>query len=171
MNDSLYHHHLFIYHINLSKLNKSDSEYEENLFPHEGSQAGEQLAQICRTISSLRDLQDPSGSSPEQAGQTSELILPGQEVWPETSWAPSHLNYSVILGSQNSPLTPNIPPLQFIDIRLTLPCLRYPNAPQSSTSLRRNHYIVSIPTKLTTALISTLSPSAELTITSHARLF
>lgn len=37
--------------------------------------------------------------------------------------APSHLSYSATLGCKNSPLAPNIPPFNFLDVGLTLPCL------------------------------------------------
>lgn len=38
------------------------------------------------TVFVLGGLQDLSGSSPERPGQTPELTLLGQEVWPETFW-------------------------------------------------------------------------------------
>lgn len=68
--------------------------YKEERFPHEGSQAGEQLVQRCCAISILGGLQGTSGSSPEQPGRTPELTLLGQEVRAETSL--NLPNYSVI---------------------------------------------------------------------------
>lgn len=167
MTDSLHHHHLLIYHTNLSEL-KSDSEqlYQKPFCLWGQSSRGA----ACPAMS--HHLQPHRFAGPKQikswASGSDSRADPagiGGLTWDLLGLLPTSITLQ--------PLDPKIvnlhliiPLLQFVGMRLTLPCLRYPTLP-SSTSLRQSLYTVSIATKLTTTLISALSPSAELTMTWH----